>query len=266
MFLYFIPEHPRGVVTRADMEAAGLGHALGEGDPDSRKVTAAGPGGAPGFVVAVQPPADAPADCRVDTLYEPAKQVWRKGPGGKYFVGHYKARRPAPASLRRPKLIDGELTRFRDDREWLIPVARSIVRGSTLPKEMVLGEDLQTWEHRELPEFLSLCADAEKVFGVIAGAAPDEGGDVTWAMDRSEAMRICVSALAVNYRVGPLEVSMLGLTDGDVWQVLRAVCDVPMVERVLADRQKKSGAASGSSPTAAGSPGTSPDTCPPSAT
>ena len=267
MFLYFIPDHPRGVVTRADMEALGLAYALGEGDPDSRRLTGNGPEGRAGVVLTVPPPASAGPDARVDTLYEPGKQTWRKGPGGKYWVGHYNAKRPTPASVARPRMVEGEPTRFRDDREWLVPIARSIVRGSTLPKEIVLGEDLQTWEQRELPEYLQLCADAEKVFDVIAGAQPDEAGDVKWSMDFAEAMRICVSALSVNYRVGPIEVSMLGMTNDDVWAVLRAVCDVPMVERVMAERQKKSPAeAAGSSPTAAGSPGSSPATCPPSAT
>ena len=80
---------------------------LGDGDPDSRKLTAAGPDGKPGFVVTVPPPPDAAAADRVDTLYEPAKQLWRKGPGGRYWIGHYKGRRPTPASLARPKAVAG---------------------------------------------------------------------------------------------------------------------------------------------------------------
>lgn len=270
MFLYFIPHHAGGSVTRADFEALGLGYALGVGDPDARKITANGPGGQAGSLAVVQSNPDAGEACRVDTLYEPAKQVWRKGPSGKYWVGYCKDRRPTPAGLARAKLIDGEWTPLGQgggDQEWLIPVARSIVRGTTLPKGMVLGEDFETWAPAELPEFLELCNHAGRAWEVLTGADVDvESGKITCHIPYADGMKICVAALAVNYRVGPIEVSMMGLTNTDMWAVLRALCDVPMVERVLADRKKKEGATSGSSPTGAGSPDSSPDTSPPSAT
>ena len=270
MFLYFIPKHPRATVTRADFEALGLGYALGVGDPDARKC-GSGPGGDEG-VIAVPAPAGGvrgPA-----SLYEPAKQTWRKGPGGKWFVGFYKDQRPTPASLRREKLIEGEPVTFRDGSEWLVPIARSIVRGTTLPKELVLGEDNETWQLTELEEYLGLCRDAEKVWGLFMAAEAEAAaesetadGKAAVTIDQQEGMRICISALAVNYRVGPAEVSMLRPTDGDMWSVLRAVCDVPAVERVLAEREKKTGeSTAATSPTEGGPPATSAATCPPSGT
>jgi hypothetical protein len=241
MFLYFIPNHPGGNVTRADFEALGLGYALSVGDPDAR-VCRAGPEGLSGILAVPSPVPGSGVDRGPDSLYEPAKQVWRKGPGGKYWVGFYKNQPPMPASLRREKLIEGEPTKLSGGGEWLVPIARSVVRGTTLPKAMVLGEDNETWEQKELEEYAHLCRDAERAWEVLSRTTTDEDGNGVAKIGWQEGMRIAVSALSANYRVGPIEVAMLRLTDGDMWEVLRSVCDVPALERVMAERAKKNSA------------------------
>lgn len=234
-FLYFIP----GVDKLAPAQLPGLG--LGHVDAARGIMTGqvrGGPGGSNGLLLKANL-----ADGRREpaVMYKPDAQAWRKGMDGLYWVGSWNDRRPEPEDLARERFIAGERLKLLDGREWTVPICRSIVRGSTLPKRLVLGEDCRSWEMRDLPEFAALCADAEQVFEAFRNAKREDDGSSELSIKQQDAVRICIAALGVNYRVGPVEVDQLGLltTDG-VWSILRAIVDDFTVERVSAELQKKS--------------------------
>lgn len=259
-FLYFVPTD-KPSLAREDLDRLGLSYAVDAGNPMARGTR--GPEGLTGLIF------------RGDGKnggYDPACQAWRKGPKvdgeTRYWVAlPTNEPKPGPAELARPRQISGEPVRLRDGKDWIVPIARSFVRGSTLPKELALGEDGETWAPADLPEYMGLCRHAERFFAMWEEAASRESEDERGIrLDFKDGMAIVVEALRVNYRVGPAEVSMLRLcTDVEMFEVTRAICDLPAFERVLVDRAKKE-SASASSSTGDGSEATSPATCPPSAT
>lgn len=264
-FLYFI-ETDKNELTHEDLRAAGLGHLVDgprAGKPLGRGCR--GPEGKGGVVFAVGDGVP---------KYQPDKQTWRAGParwvGGvkavPFWVGFRTEAPPKPADLARATTIAGEDVELADGNTWTVPVCFSIVRGSTFPKTLVLGDDCETWQELERPEFHKLCGEAERVWQAFLSAEQTDTGGVRVELDKQFSANVCVDALAVNYRVSKLEVSMLGVLGTDSqWKVLRAIVDDYTVERVGRDLQKKSDPPDGS-PSADGVTGSSPATSPPSPT
>lgn len=234
-FLYFV-ETEKNELVAEDLAALGLGHLADAGKPLGRGTQ--GPDGKGGLVFAV--------GAGAKPTYKPAEQAWVRcavpaGGGPAPWVGIWNDNRPAPDDLKRKRFVGGELIELADGSRWAVPVCHSVVRGSTLPKRMVLGDDGRTWELRELPEFLSLCARAEKVWEAFVNQKAEEDGRSTIELDHQTAAEVAVEALGVNYRVGAVEVSMLGMLDTDtLYDVMMAVVDGFTVLRVGKDAEKKS--------------------------
>jgi hypothetical protein len=147
--------------------------------------------------------------------FKPAEQTWARcaapaAAGRRRGWASGTTTDPAPDDLKKKRFVGGELIELADGSRWAVPVCHSVVRGSTLPKRMVLGDDGRTWELRELPEFLALCARAEKVWEAFVNQTAGEDGRSTIELDHQTAADVAVEALGVNYRVGAAEVSMLG--------------------------------------------------------
>jgi len=255
---YFVADEARNVFTRADAIAAGLGYAFirGEGDPETMLCTA-GPGGKRGFVLCFNPAARPGL-----VKYEPAEQTWIDAGG--YWVGYWTAEKPSEEAFRREKMLAGEPVKLLDGATWTVPIARSMANGATLPQKLVLGEDKKTWLLADLPKYVELCGDAEKVAELFQGSAAD--GEHKLSIDYQVGMAICVKALTINYAVSAVEISLLELFTGDeMWAVLLALIDVPGVMRVQSAREKKR-SASVTSPIGDGPGGNSPITSQPSVT
>jgi hypothetical protein len=230
-FLYFVPTDRPGL-TPKDLRAAGLGYLGIKHNPPAR--LGAGPEQKNGIVFA--------ADGKSPAAYKPAEQTWLPGPDGKYFVGRANAEEPpGPDDLNRLRFVDGEPILLPDERTWTVPICRSIVRGSTLPEAIVLGADGKTWTMKELPEFTALCRVAERLWAqwwtsTSDGADAEKNVDIEVGWE--ESVSVAVDALGVNYRLGPVEASSLGLlTSESVGAILRAIIDLPELTRVA--RQKK---------------------------
>lgn len=228
-FLYFLPLEANSL-SPANVSAAGLDYAS-DGRGFLAVQTSKGPGDAQGFILAFDR-----ADQQIpDLKFNSAAQTWRKAKGGKFWVGLSKDDRPGPDDLARSRVISGEAVKLHDGNEWTIPICLSIVRGTTLPRALVLGQDGETWELATLPEFVRLCKDAATVWEAFRTA-----NDGTVTMDGQEAPRIAADALAVNYRIGPMEISMLALwSSTDMWNVLKAIIDGYAVERIAKERAEK---------------------------
>jgi len=234
-FIYFIPQIAKQAVSIDDLKAVGLEYAMGHLGIDSNFHTTDGPSGEPGvcFVTTSTPGPHRMAH------YRPDEQTWKKGSGGKFWVGMWNDDRPGPDDLRREHLIAGHPVKLRDGLEWTIPVARSIVRGSTLPKAIVLGEDGETFEFEELPEYASLCRDADMIFDSIR-----TGKDMK--MPFQEAARIAIDAMLINYRIGKWEASLLQLfSDVQLWDVMEAIVDMPTIVRMSEELEQKKSPAAG---------------------
>jgi hypothetical protein len=176
---------------------------------------------------------------------------------------------PRPAHLLRPEPIDGHQVKLADGNPWLIPIARSIVQGATLPERLVLGPNGKV-VREPLERFAELSAAAERIWHRIvydnAEQAERENMEDPGALSTEELFDIACQALAVNYRIGRWEISALKLlTSQTAMNVVKALVDLPTIERVSKAIAKKKSTPDTSS-TAAGGPDSSPGTAPPSPT
>lgn len=241
-FLYFLPAPPdKQSVSPPDLTAAGLGYVMDEGRSFTAIATSAGPNGGSGILIGfVGDDGGEPA-----LRFNADSQAWRKSGDGKFWVGlQNDADKPGPNDLARKRVISGEPVKLRDGNEWIVPICLSIVRGSTLPQALVLGEDGQTWTLESLPEFVKLCKDAETVWAAFRQST--EKGDGKVRMDGQESPRIAADALCVNYRIGPLEISLLKLwSTNEMWDVLKVIVDVGTIERLASEQAEKKRVAAG---------------------
>jgi hypothetical protein len=197
-----------------------------------RKEPASGPDGRTGALVAT---------CPGSAEYFPEFQRWVRHSGTPemgVMLGIDTSQRPKPADLVRETVHPGHLVTLGDKQEWEIPVARLAGGGSGLPRRRVVKDDgTRAWEVEGA--FRGLSDFADKVYALYNGEAvtiPDD-----------EADRMCGEALSVNYRIHELEMLAMGLlTNTALRQILRALLDVPTIERI-ADSEKKA-----ESPIAAG--------------
>jgi hypothetical protein len=241
-FLYFLPGKSAG--DKLDLDALGLSHARAPGEPTKAPVTK-GPDDGPGLLL-VFAGDHAPR-------YVAAEQTWRKSPGGGHWVGVFNAHKPGPEDLAREQVIGGEPIRMLDGADWVIPICQSPVRGRpTVPRQLDLDDQGQ-WVRRVLPKYARVCEDAERVFHHWLGE--------NWVADvppvslsEDEGWRIAADALAVNYRVSPLEIAMLGIwSDAIATRVLFALADISEILRQSeAERAKRPTSPADGSPTSSG--------------
>lgn len=162
-------------------------------------------------------------------LSDPANQAW---------VGMHNDDKPGPKSLERTgNMLGGIPVLLSDGIDWLVPIARWFESGDcALPHRF--GVDVAgDFVTQPLDRYAHLWEMSESVFNTVMrdmnarhAAVLEEGNeqDVAAAAELHEkhtAMigpfletdrdkwEIAVSALAANYRIGPVEVSMLALLD-----------------------------------------------------
>ena len=274
-FLYYLPELDRSIKID-DARAAGLGYAFARRICGNTFHTTE-PFGGPGVVFADPD--------RVAKIGFYKEQTWRPVPGKPYWIGFYPERRPGPADLARPKMLDGHFVRLADGNDWLVPVARGWHDEDggagwyhAVPRTADL-DDAGNWiqgdvvaEYRELWDLATAWWDVKAA--AADAVADDAGGErvaVPWSLNTlAGSLDAAVAALAVNYRLSKFEVAALGLFDTHSAQrILDAVVDWPTFARWL---EKKTAATGGPTsradglPTADGSAAATPAIAPPSPT
>ena len=224
-FIYFVPgDHAPAAETLAALGILGRVHPGAVAHPT--RVSPAGPGGAAGFTL------PGPSDER--RAFKPAEQEWREAPGGGYWIGWWKSRRPTPESLAKPRGgRPGHLVRLADGRDWLIPVARHFDGTCGVPRRLRLNAKYE-WELADpIPGYESLVAGAERAYRHIR-AEMGESGEGAALLTEEEAIGLAVEGLATNYDIGPAECSALGLFDtGNVLEAALALADWPRIKQGL---------------------------------
>ena len=219
-FLYFI--EGKKTVTKVDLEAAGLCYAFD--GPFSFREAGNGPGGKGGCVVGIDE----------NIGFYPDRQTWSLIPGSQdVFLGienqKSKIKNPIkPADLARAEQIDGYAVELADGETWLVPVARCFPEGSMLPQALTIGPDGKVVKE-SLPKFAKTCRAADRLWDYFRSAnGLLTEGETVEPMDDSEMFGLAVGVLALNYRVGPAEVSALRLlTTKNINRILWCFVDVP---------------------------------------
>lgn len=244
--LYFIANHKRA--TYESLAAAGLRYAF-DGSPLSSVEVLHGPGFQPGVIVTNRPP-----DTVGNLRYEAALQRWQKRPvtllpdvSAEVWVGWEMGTSPDPAVyLARPHQLDSHPVELADGKTWNVPIVQAFFEhegrpsiATALPRLSKLADD-GTWTMDEVrSEYAELHRYARAWWDQYA--SPDAQAADAFTFD--DANNACVVALAHNYRVSAVEVSVLGLLDAPSrGRVLMAMIDG---ERLIEYTQKKTAAMTG---------------------
>lgn len=196
-------------VSEEDLRKAGLGYALdGAGGP-SHVAAEKGPDGGAGVMFTLpdargeNPPVQALAASARWTRIPDVAGAW---------VGFDPKDPPGPGDLCRREKMVGHDVEMGDGRKWTVPVAIRFPEGTCLPRS--LSWDGSRWAQGDVvPRYRELFAAAQRIWDNLVNATKpgEEAGEVTVTL--SEEAGVCACALAVNYRLGPAEISALGLFD-----------------------------------------------------
>jgi hypothetical protein len=132
--------------------------------------------------------------------YQPVRQTWQQCPGFDLWIGTENEKPVRPEDLQRAKCQPGNWVQMADGNHWLIPVAK------WLPHLHGLNEFRQPCQ-RPKPQFVEFCQMAEGVLDSLLTTSTD--GKIRCEVDWDF---VC-DALAMNYRLIPDAVSLLGLVD-----------------------------------------------------
>jgi hypothetical protein len=214
-FYYWLPvEGPTNSAKLLErLRACGLGYAF-DGQP-TKVGSERGPDGMRGVVC-----------CQVasqthKTGYYPESQTWKKVPGTDVWCGIYTAAMPTADDLTRKEQVSGEWVSTEDGNNWLAPKARRWFEY----------EGALRWTYN-LPQCMTLDEEGQWVTGGIkakfkhlwelacAYESADADADGTYSFTVDQLNRLAIAALQVNYRIGDIELDILGIFDQEFRQRL----------------------------------------------
>lgn len=251
-FLYYIPRG-RSNVTLEQVRTLGLGYAIDTDRGLVRCECANGPDGNGGVVVGF-----AKAGTEVIVRYKPKEQSWRQLPsppnapsgGLPCWVGMYAQQRPEPGGLMRSQPLAGHGVTLGDGADWIVPVARGAIEEDgelrwyhALPRVTTLDESGDWIEGDVAVEYAELWSIASRWWDALQNAVQTPMGDDTIRVefDFQGANDAAVRVLQTNYRLGRVEIAMLGLfRTGSAREILNASVDMPTIlEHMKRERQDK---------------------------
>jgi len=222
-FLYYLPNVR--TLNEAGVREAGLAYALGRGGPTYQAMSP-GPNGSAGVLFTLP---GASGQCASSEAA--GRATWAQVPNAAVWVGFDPDDPPTPEDLARERQIDGHGVTLEDGQQWLVPVARALAGHCPLPRRV--SWDGAQWSPGEVLErYRDLEGHAQRLWGLVMGAAEatpetEAPPPITFA----DECDIAAAALALNYRLGPAEISLLGLfsTESEA-RVALAIIDWPALE------------------------------------
>lgn len=238
-FYYWVPDQ-RATIQREQLHAYGLSYAIE--DRHTARGCDNGPDKRHGVVVCH-------GDNRNGKLgYFPELQQWKQIPSSDVWVGVYLDAKPRPDDLSRADQITGRWLTLDDGNRWLCPMARRWVEMDSrllwdynLPRRLTLNEE-GVWLPGEVkPRYEKLWQLAMAYEDVAAKAAANTDGDVVrFTFDDIDGLAI--GALQVNYRVGPVELDLLGIYDDQARQaIVRVLLDADTREEWIKKKLREAG-------------------------
>ena len=212
--LYFVPTKGN-TITRERCVELGLGYAMGAGGV-SFAAMQRGPEGQAGVVFSFT---GANLSLAGSAKFERHAlldaEVWCAASG----------RAAKPEDCERDDAVAGHPVRLGDGQLWTIPVARNYTGATGLPMRMrftasgwVPGE-VYDEQHREL--FAHACRAWDSI-------GPDSD-----SLTLDDECGIAAMAISTNYRLGPVEISALGLITTEVeGEIVGALCDLPLLREL----------------------------------
>ncbi len=262
-FMYFLPRDTQAECRNLqELIAAGATH-IDASLPFTSNFTNRCPGDVAGSLVTL---ADRFGETPPSPNYDPAKQVWRKATGAKYWVGMDKTSRPTPESLARKKMLQGCPARLQDGNDWIVPVCVPAIFqdqmkeaglppliGRQLPVQMDLSDNDEIVT-RLVEAYEGIAERCHAFFSEYVGfnKPPENVSPV----DRfNQKVSLAVELLTLNYHVSRVEViGLLGCFTSDTWMnVLRAAIEADALDAMFDELEKKESASAAS----ATEPGTS---------
>lgn len=236
--LYYLPRERKGLAGE-QLEELGLGYAF-DGKPEQVDVMRGpcvdGEQLPPGALMA-----QASAEAIRPVRLEPDLQVWHwmylEVKAGPMCCGWYRDAVPGPASLRRGMMLQGHEVEL-GGRRWHLPRARYLARNESsgaieawqcIP--MRHRWNGRRWEQSEpIERYAHLAELAERWLDTVRAAEIEEreDGSAGALLSFDDLHSAAAACMACNYRLGPDEISALGLFDGGAARlVLDALVDVP---------------------------------------
>lgn len=185
---------------------------------------AAGPGGERGLMASPNPP-DRTGD--PGCFYNPDRQAWEEAGG--YWVGYWNGNLPGPEHLSREELVSGVDVELLDGKTWTAPTVRRPWNYPAVPSRLRLRKGLL--EPEILPQWQDAWGLSGKVFDhIIAGAPANDLDLFHWT----------AASLGVNYRVSPVECSILGILGTEtIRPVLYALIDTERLIQFLESPERQ---------------------------
>ena len=192
-----------------------------------------GPGGENGVIFAVGD--EAPG-------YRKEGQVWEEGQDSQdgIWMGYEPGARPGPGDLAREDGISGHPVTLRDGQAWELPVLRVAATGTILGSRRIAkrgpgGE----WLGKLPAELEDLARWVEEAFGSLRAVVEGQV-ELRYEYD------LAAAGLALNYRVGAGEISLLELLDPKcAAEAVLAMLDWPTFVALADEKKKGSGVGDG---------------------
>lgn len=161
--------------------------------------------------------------------FDPNSQCWERIPNSEIWVGIYPDNPPTEQSLRKSVQLDGYLVPLGNGENWNIPIARTwndqgnyITRLPCVVGVDASGKIYQT--DKIVAEYRELWDTATEIFeGLKASLLESEDSETKLLVDYPSCFRVISS----NYRVSPIEISMLELVNTrNAWSIANALIDL----------------------------------------
>lgn len=154
--------------------------------------------------------------------YWPQRQTWKRIPGSPAWCGVEADGKPRPEELARTEQVNGEWLLLDDGHRWLAPMARRFVVGDppayavALPQRLTMGDD-GLWTlggvKRRYERLWQLACEYGEAWARSLSQAEADEGCVKFELDDQQLLETAVAALQTNYRLGAVELDLLGIFD-----------------------------------------------------